>query len=67
MSDLANQVDKINVCHAKLRFLTDVFSQDQGYDFQFSEDGITGFYYLLADIADDLEHISDEMLPSEEV
>lgn len=54
--------DTLDVCRTRLSFLTDVFSQDQTRDFRFSEDGINGFYWILRNIEENLEQVSDGIL-----
>ncbi|MDQ7838264.1 MAG: hypothetical protein RDU59_07210 [Thermodesulfobacteriota bacterium] len=49
----------LNICRAKVDFIVDVFTQDGPSTFRFSESGLYGFYLVLRNISEDMEHVSD--------
>lgn len=59
---LLDLADTLDVCRAKVDFIADVFTQDGPGTFQFSEDGLNGFSFVLRDIREDMEHVSDGIL-----
>lgn len=59
--DVHDHADMLNVCKAKLCFLTDVFSQDHATNFRFSEDGLHGLYCILSDIEGEMEFVVNEL------
>jgi hypothetical protein len=65
MAQINDLTDRLNVCKSKVSFLTDVFSQDHATDFRFSEDGLSGLYFILRDIEGEIEFIVNELSAKE--
>lgn len=62
--DTIDLADTLNEARCKIAFIGDVFTQDEVRTFRFSNDGATGFYFILRDIETMLKHVSDELLPT---
>jgi len=61
MTDRIEAADRLTVCAAKLSFITDIFSQDEIRTFRFSEDGMSGFYFVVSEIEQELSLIAKEV------
>ncbi len=62
--DLSDFADRIEHCNRKIAFIGDFFSQKEklGERPWFSNEGFTGFYFILRDLQDEIESIVERML-----
>jgi hypothetical protein len=61
--DLFDFAEKIERCNRKIAFIGDFFSQKEklGERPWFSNQGFTGFYFMLRDLQDEIESITNQM------
>jgi hypothetical protein len=57
--------ERLSVCRAKVDFIVDIFTQDGPTTFQFSTNGLYGFYLVLRNISKELEFVSDGILEND--
>lgn len=66
--DLFEFADMVDRCARKIAFIGDFFSQKEkmGERPWFSNEGYTGFYFILRDLQDEVESIVDQMYGKKE-
>lgn len=59
--DTLDLVDMLNVCCAKIAFISDVFTQESTDTFHLSPSGQDGFAFIMSDLESDVEFVSMEL------
>ncbi len=60
--------DQVASCRDKLRFIGEIFTQAKpGEHFILSAEALSGFYYIVSDIEDDLENIYNRLSQPAEI
>lgn len=53
--------DLLQECYFRLCFISAVFAQPKGEEFEFSQESHNGFYYIIAGIEDDIQFVLNEL------